>query len=400
MANESIVIPIEDLVCYVCDKDILDGDDSMQCDNCEISFHIKCNNITKAAYNARRGNKCVLIYCPECIIKREDGIDEKLKMVVRLLYKLDAFNQQCKPQNDINSESIKAVKTSLDALDKKIMAQKQTPKVVKNATSQHASCSFANVVKRSNVKPVVVIKPKNKQECAKTLEAITSNVNTAAVDVCSTRNVREGGIVLQCANATETMKVKSLVNEKLGDEYEIVLPKIKNPRLRVTNIPTNIAKEDIIDELKKNNEELIDCDVSLITVLKRKATSKQQSSCDVIIEVNSDTYKMLMEMHTLRLPWRECNVYEHIYVKRCYKCLGFSHIAKDCKHDQKCSKCGGPHKYSECKSRNMCCANCRSANEKLKVKIDTKHHAWSTDCPVYKRRIESLVNKIEYNTTE
>lgn len=139
--------------------------------------------------------------------------------------------------------------------------------------------------------------------------------------------------------------------------------------------------------------------MSLVTVINRKATSKQQLSCDVIIEVNSATYKMLLDMHTLRLPWRECNVYEHIYVKRCYKCLGFSHIAKDCRHDQKCSKCGGSHKYSECKSRNICCANCRSANEKLRVKIDTKHHAWSTDCPVYKRRIESLVNKIEYNAT-
>lgn len=251
MANDSIVIPIDDSVCYICDRDIMDGDDSMQCDNCEMGFHIKCNDITKAAYNARRANKCVLIYCPECITKREDGIDEKLKTVLRLLYKLDTFNQQCIPQNDINSKSIKSVKTTLDALDKKIPAQQQTVKVVKNATPQHASCSFANVVKRSNVKPAVVIKPKNKQECAKTLEAITRNISTAVVNVCGTRNVREGGIVLRCANATETMKVKSLVNEKLGDEYEIVLPKIKNPRLRVTNIPTNITKESIIDELKR-----------------------------------------------------------------------------------------------------------------------------------------------------
>lgn len=172
-----------------------------------------------------------------------------------------------------------------------------------------------------------------------------------------------------------------------------------NPRLRVTNIPSNIAKDSIIDELKKNNEELNDCDVSLIPVLNRKATSKQQSSCDIVVEVNSATYKMLMEKQLLRLPWRECRVYEHIYVKSCYKCLGFSHIAKDCKQDQKCSKCGS-HKFSECKNRNICCANCRSVNEKLKVKMNTKHHAWSTDCPVYKRRIESLVNRIEYNATE
>lgn len=233
-----MVIPIDDSVCYVCDKDIRDGEDSTQCDKCEISFHLKCNNITKAAYNAQRGNKCVLIYCPECVTKREDGTEEKLKMVMRLLYKMDAFNQQSKPQNVINSESIKAMKSTLETLDKKVTEQLQPNNNVNNATSQRASCSFANVVKRSNVKPAVVMKPKNRQECAKTLEAITSNIETAAVNVCGTRNVREGGIVLQSANATETMKVKSLVNEKLGEDYEILLPKIKSPRWRVTNIPS------------------------------------------------------------------------------------------------------------------------------------------------------------------
>lgn len=317
-----------------------------------------------------------------------------------MLYKLDAFNQQSKPQNVINSESIKTIKTKLDHLDRKIDIQCQAGSGINAASAKNTTSSFANVVKRSNVKPAVVIKPKKKQDCEQTLEAIRSNVNSAAVKVCGTRNVKEGGIVLRCADATETMKVKSLVNEKLGDDYEIVLPKIKKPRLRVTNIPTDIANESVIDELKKHNEVLNDCDMSLITVLKRKATNKQQSSNDAVIEVNAAVYNKLLRLQSLCLPWRECKVFEHIYVKRCYKCLGFSHIAKDCKQEQKCSKCGGAHKFADCKSNKVCCANCRSANVTLKSKIDTKHHAWSSHCPVYKRRIESLVNKIEYNSTE
>lgn len=118
------------------------------------------------------------------------------------------------------------------------------------------------------MKPAVVIKPKNQQECAKTLEAITSNVDIASVDVCRTRNVKKGAIVLRCANATETMKVKNLIDEKLSEEYEVMLPKIKNPRLRITNIPTNIEKEAIIGALKELNEFLKDCDMSLITMQK------------------------------------------------------------------------------------------------------------------------------------
>lgn len=161
-----------------------------------------------------------------------------------------------------------------------------------------------------------------------------------------------------------------------------------------------MKKDDVIGELKNHNELLKDCEITLVTVLNRKATSRQQTSNDIVIEVNSATYNKLLDMQSLRLPWRECKIFEHIYVKRCYKCLGFSHIAKDCKHEQKCSKCGGSHKFSDCKSKKLCCANCHAANEKLKTKSDTKHHAWSNICPVYKRRIESLVKKIEFNATE
>lgn len=90
-ANDSVVISIEESVSYVCDNELRDGADFTQCDNCELSFHIKCNNITKAAYNAQRGNKCVLIYCPECNTKREGETEKKLKTILRLLYKLDTF---------------------------------------------------------------------------------------------------------------------------------------------------------------------------------------------------------------------------------------------------------------------------------------------------------------------
>lgn len=140
--------------------------------------------------------------------------------------------------------------------------------------------------------------------------------------------------------------------------------------------------------------------MKLITVINRKATSRKTESNDAVVEVNGAAYTQLLDMSVLVLPWRECRILEHVYIKRCYKCLGFSHISKDCSADQKCSKCGGNHKFSDCKSKKLCCANCHSFNAKNKSKVDTNHHAWSKDCAVYKRRIISLVNNIEYNASE
>lgn len=402
---ETSVLLAMDSLCYICENPIEEEEESTECDNCESSFHLLCADVQKSAVNANAKHKCLLLYCPECVEKRSSSTKEKVKKILNLLYKIDLFQQNQKPQNVIDSELIKSMAVKLNDVEKKIdtcnvqVRSNSSSNIVSNGTHS-TTPTYASVFKRSNVKPAVVIKPKKQQNSAKTLEAVTNKVTKSDLKVCGTRNVRDGGIVLRCENSTETMKAKQIINEKLGDDYEVILPKIKNPRLRVTNLPIEIPEENITSELKIYNESIIDIEMRVVTVLNRKATSSKTSSNDVVIEVNGAGYKKLLDLKTLRLPWTTCNVLEHVYVKRCYKCLGFSHIAKDCKGDQKCSKCGGAHKYSDCKSKKLCCANCHSSNEKHKTSNKTNHHAWSKDCAVYKRRIETLMNKIEYNETE
>lgn len=136
----------------------------------------------------------------------------------------------------------------------------------------------------------------------------------------------------------------------------------------------------------------------LITVINRNF--KNRSTKDIVVEVKSDAYKQLRKIETLKLPWSECKIQEHLYIRRCFKCCGFSHIVKDCKGKQKCSICAGNHKYSECKSKDFRCINCRVSNDKWKLKLDTKHHSWRKECSVIQRRITHLQNKIEYNESK
>lgn len=133
-------LSVDESMCYVCAGTIKEEEeDWIDCDCCELRFHLKCNNLTKAARNAQRGNKCVLIYCPECIPNRSNGADERIKMMQRFLLKLNFFNQQSKPQNVIDSNSIKAIVSKLDDLDK-------TNQLPKPSTQQyhqhgHATCN-------------------------------------------------------------------------------------------------------------------------------------------------------------------------------------------------------------------------------------------------------------------
>ena len=74
-------------------------------------------------------------------------------------------------------------------------------------------------------------------------------------------------------------------------------------------------------------------------------------------------------------------------VTQCYKCQGFNHIAKDCKIDQKCVRCAGAHKSTDCPDKNK---------ETLKIKCSNyhgNHVASSRECQKFKDQIKIQVDK-------
>lgn len=182
----------------------------------------------------------------------------------------------------------------------------------------------------------------------------------------------------------------------MGDDYEVVIPEVKWPRLRITKVDAEILKDDILKELKKYNSEMEEMNIKLIATIARKHNDYEYN--DVIIEVDPSGYKLLREIGKLKLPWRECKILDHLYIVRCYKCCGFFHKSIECQIKQKCHKCSGPHKFSDCKSKVECCINCKLANVQYNMKLDTKHSAWSTKCSVLKRHQSKLANKIDYNS--
>lgn len=378
-------------LCFICENNIEDNEDFTECDSCNNLFHSKCAGITKKEVSARKNSKCLKLYCHHCFKAKNEATPEKLKEILGLLYKMDLCMQQQKTSNFHSS-----IEQKLSKLESKIDSNKATHTNTEEK-NQHVKRN-SNVAKKGSVKPTIVIKPKTKQTCTKTLDEITNKINKSDINVCETRNARDGVVVLRCMNTTETMKAKQIVNDKLGPDYDIILPKVNLPRLRICNIAQDIVKEEIINELKKHNDQIRDMDIRLITVIPRKFRSVESN--DAVIEINSENYNTLLKIGLLNLPWRECRVLEHIHVKRCYKCCGFFHKSNECTLNQKCSRCSGTHKHSECKSKKVCCVNCKLSNEKFKTNIDANHHSWDKQCPIFVRKLQSIVNKIEFNPIE
>ena len=72
---------------------------------------------------------------------------------------------------------------------------------------------------------------------------------------------------------------------------------------------------------------------------------------------------------------------------QCYKCQGFNHIAKDCKNAQKCLRCAGAHKSTECPDKNkdslkLKCSNCNG-----------EHVASSKEFPKFRDQIKVQADK-------
>lgn len=312
-------------LCYACEKEIDDDDENFaECDSCNSLFHIKCVNITKKELNARKNSKCLRLYCPECFNQKGSGTADKLNQILKVLYKLDLFNQEQKVMPTSN-KNLSSIETKLNELTNKFSTNCQ-PTNTSNANKRNSTHTYAETTKHGIVKPAVVIKPKTKQTSAKTLDELTKNVDKSSLNVCDTRNVRNGGIVLRCESTTETMKVKQIVNEKLGENYEVLLPKIKKPRVRISNVDADIAKDSVIDELKKHNSCIEHVEMELITVIPRKVRSN--SFNDIVVELNSENYKTLLDIGVLNLPWRECPIHEHTHVIRCYKFTSPTNVNK------------------------------------------------------------------------
>lgn len=188
--------------------------------------------------------------------------------------------------------------------------------------------------------------------------------------------------------------IKDAVQSKLGENYNVTESQQKKPKIKIINISEEemeLGDGELIDTIKRQNS----MDGSRISVVKKLSKRKnmelsQPRSKDgsIIIEVDEVTHDLMLKKEKLNIGWRKCPVFNHISIKRCFKCWGFYHIAKNCTRDETCHKCAGKHKASECREKENKCVNCMFKIKTYNLKIKDEHDALDPECPTYRRAIE------------
>ncbi len=213
-----------------------------------------------------------------------------------------------------------------------------------------------------------------------------------ANEIQSVSNIPRGGIEIKCKTGTDLSALLQRAITELGNNYAIVIPKVRNPKVKITNMSEKLSDTDLIESVKSQNEHLIDAEMKVICVYE----TKNAESFSSIVEVKNQTFNTLMSKSKIKIGMNVCNVYEFVNVTRCYKCCGYNHKANVCKNNKACLRCGGDHNIKECEANKNECVNCKRTGEKLKLNLYLNHLVWSRECPIYQKKIESGRKRINY----
>lgn len=192
------------------------------------------------------------------------------------------------------------------------------------------------------------------------------------------------------------------MSEKLGKDFEIMESKKIKPKLKMINIDKEEIKlkdENLIEMIKKqNNMEGKEEGLLYIRVVKRidnkgrggntrsRRGSRKEGS--VILEVDEETHELMLRREKINIEWRKCRVFSHYTVRRCFRCWGYYHIAKNCTRQETCHKCARSHKINEYTATKKKCINCMNKNKAYNLEINDEHDALSVECPTHVRALE------------
>lgn len=253
--------------------------------------------------------------------------------------------------------------------------------------------SYSEAVKNKKKESILIVQPKMEQESEATKKMVKEKIDIRKLEVGITKLKKgnKGSIILGCESEKEIEKLRDTVKEKLGEDFKVTEPRGIKPKIKVVNVgEEEIQLDDVslIDTIKKQNKIEEESYIKIVKRMIRERSDGRKENGSVILEVDEMTHELMLRREKLNIGWRKCLVFDHYSVKRCFKCWGYYHIAKNCKREETCHRCAGNHKVSDCKASKMKCVNCMYKIKTYNIKINDEHDALSRKCPTFIRALE------------
>lgn len=364
---------------------------------CNRQFHARC--VGMGSSHIKTINECCRLkfICELCEITSHNVI---LQRITKLVDSMCDFRGIIDDVNDIKQvvnkteDDLKLLSENLDLVKSSIKENESKSNFVNSVNSVNSvpvtnKKSYADTLKCNE--PVVIIVPKQKQTSLMTKNAVMQSLDPTQIPISKLRNAANGAVIIEGKAKKSAEVIKKYATERLSASYEIKITELAEPKIIVTGMYEKLSSDEIICKLKSQNIILEKSKLKVLSINGKRKFS-------AILEIDSKSFNSVMSTNdkTLNVGWAKCSVHEHLNIKRCFKCYGFNHIAKDCKRKKACKKCAGEHEYSECMSNEEKCVNCFYANRKFNLKLDINHAASSFNCKVFEREQNIRRKRVQY----
>lgn len=299
-------------LCKVCDKEFTDKYEKICCRGpCQSSFHWKCVEFTPAVIKFFRTSNNLRYECDDCRYDPEGMIGDALQKILSLMCILDERLNRQEANSDKMFKNFENLGNKIQILSNEKMAVINNVSSVVNAGTAKL---FTKTVKKPVIDPVVLVKPKSKQKCSAT-RADLNNLQIPIEVAVSVNNMPEGAIAIKCNSEDLQSEVHEKAMMELSEDYVISIPKLRNPKIRVTNISERLRDVQLISGIKESNEFAKESDMKVLHLYE----VKYNETFGAIIEVDGKTFDYCMQAKKLLVGRDVCNVTESVNVLRCVK---------------------------------------------------------------------------------
>ena len=373
----------EDGVCQKCNHAAQSG--FMQCWICKDKYHVidcEADPMMQASFvknmwqNMLKNWPSLTFTCPTCRENMKTKEESIMSARVRLL-------EENVLKSDKKLENIMELLTKLS----------NQPELTEKPKS------YSDIVAADAPSAIVIDEPGEEQESGEErqnkIEAVTKAAIQAKAGVKKSFTTKEGKTVLVCSNTKSKDALLPHVQKVYGNR-KISTPKARLPTINVPFIQGKFEKEELLDVLCLQNEEIMFTkdNTEIVYFLPMR---QREGQFQAVIRVAENIRDQIKEKgNRLCIGINSCPVYDRFFVKRCNQCQELGHFHKDkggCKNAQVCALCSGNHDTRRCEidENQYKCVNCVKAEHD-----DVSHAANSLGCRCYVAEQEKLKKSINY----